>query len=151
MKDSAGQHSSRWTKAARLLLPMDQGARDIRALDGLRALAALSIVAFHFLPPPSAMNLPPGGKSTPMLLFSDDGGPSSLFLRVSCSFSPMRARFCTPHRCRPRSVFTATCSPDSPCLSCLPGPAHSSRAHSQGNNWLALGGRLCDTYFFDSR
>ena len=48
MKDSAGQHSSRWTKAARLLLPMDTGSRDIRALDGLRALAALSIVTFHF-------------------------------------------------------------------------------------------------------
>ncbi len=48
MQDWAEQHSTRWKRAARLLLPMDTGSRDIRALDGLRALAALSIVTFHF-------------------------------------------------------------------------------------------------------
>ena len=32
-----------------LLKPMDNGPQEIRALDGLRALAALSIVAFHTL------------------------------------------------------------------------------------------------------
>ncbi len=48
MRESVRQQRSRQLLATRLLLPMDQGARDIRALDGLRALAALSIVAFHF-------------------------------------------------------------------------------------------------------
>ncbi len=31
----------------RILLPLDNGAQDIRALDGLRAVAALFIVAYH--------------------------------------------------------------------------------------------------------
>src|SRR5215469_6765094 len=42
------QPRSRLVMATRLLLPMDNGARDIRTLDGLRAIAALSIVTFHF-------------------------------------------------------------------------------------------------------
>ena len=48
MRDSIEPQRFRRLMAARLLLPMDNGARDIRALDGLRAIAALSIVAFHF-------------------------------------------------------------------------------------------------------
>jgi peptidoglycan/LPS O-acetylase OafA/YrhL len=48
MRNSIEQQRSRWLMAARLALPIDNGARDIRALDGLRAIAALSIVAFHF-------------------------------------------------------------------------------------------------------
>ena len=32
-----------------LLKPMDNGSQEIRALDGLRAMAALSIVVFHAL------------------------------------------------------------------------------------------------------
>jgi peptidoglycan/LPS O-acetylase OafA/YrhL len=45
MKDSRDQ--PRWVGAARLILPMDIGAQDIRALDGLRAIAALSVLTFH--------------------------------------------------------------------------------------------------------
>jgi peptidoglycan/LPS O-acetylase OafA/YrhL len=48
MKDSTIQLRSRWTEAKRLLLPLDTGSQDIRALDGLRAIAALSIVTFHW-------------------------------------------------------------------------------------------------------
>ena len=48
MRDSTELQRSRRLLVTRLLLPINNGARDIRALDGLRAIAALSIVAFHF-------------------------------------------------------------------------------------------------------
>ncbi len=38
-----------WRSSWRLLLPLDNGPAEIRALDGLRAIAALSIVLFHVL------------------------------------------------------------------------------------------------------
>lgn len=48
VNDSGLQLRSRWRMVSQWLLPMDNGSRDIRALDGLRAIAALSIVVFHF-------------------------------------------------------------------------------------------------------
>lgn len=38
-----------WGSVKAALLPLENGPREIRALDGLRAIAALSIVAFHTL------------------------------------------------------------------------------------------------------
>ncbi|HLZ22187.1 MAG TPA: acyltransferase [Ktedonobacterales bacterium] len=38
-----------WRRGLRWLRPMDNGPREIRSMDGLRALAALSVVAFHTL------------------------------------------------------------------------------------------------------
>jgi peptidoglycan/LPS O-acetylase OafA/YrhL len=37
-----------WRQARRLLLPVDSSVAQIRALDGLRAIAALSVVTYHF-------------------------------------------------------------------------------------------------------
>lgn len=43
---AAESRSPRWPRA---LLPLDNGPAEIRALDGLRAIAALMIVAFHLM------------------------------------------------------------------------------------------------------
>ncbi len=47
MKDTRAQQPAIHSRYAHALLPLDTGSRDIPQLDGLRALAALSIVAFH--------------------------------------------------------------------------------------------------------
>ena len=45
--ESHKQQRSGWQKAGRLLLPLDNSVQEIRALDGLRAVAALSVVLYH--------------------------------------------------------------------------------------------------------
>src|SRR5215475_12880561 len=41
----------RWTKSRwkHILLPLENGPQEIRSLDGLRAVAALMVVVFHYL------------------------------------------------------------------------------------------------------
>lgn len=49
-----------WTKSRwkQILLPLENGPREIRSLDGLRAVAALMVVVFHFLLWIKAYNIP---------------------------------------------------------------------------------------------
>lgn len=49
MAATIGVRRLSWARLKAALLPLENGPKEIRALDGLRAIAALSIVAFHTL------------------------------------------------------------------------------------------------------
>src|SRR5215813_4098290 len=58
--DAQQERRHSWTKSRwkQILLPLENGPQEIRSLDGLRAVAALMVVVFHFLLWIKAYNTP---------------------------------------------------------------------------------------------